>query len=124
MSIHEVVKRDGSVVEFDRKRVESAIYSAAKATGNGVGRPWAETLSWAVTALLEERINGSGEPPHVEEIQDIVEEVLVKSGNPKIAKAYILYRQQRAQARATRTYAAGFREIGRRLSAAGRLAGE
>ena len=101
MMIHQVVKRDGSIVQFDRQRVESAIYSAARATGNGVGRPWAETLSWAVTALLEERVNGSGEPPHVEEIQDIVEEVLVKSGNPKVAKAYILYRQQRAQARAT-----------------------
>jgi anaerobic ribonucleoside-triphosphate reductase len=101
MAIQQLVKRDGSVVPFDRKRVESAIYAAAKATGNGVGRPWAETLSWAVTALLEERINGSSAPPHVEEIQDIVEEVLVKSENPKIAKAYILYRQQRAEARAT-----------------------
>ncbi len=101
MTIHQVVKRDGTIVPFDRQRVESAIYSAARATGNGVGRPWAETLSWAVSALLLERINGSSGPPHVEEIQDIVEEVLVKSGNPKVAKADILYRQQRAQARAT-----------------------
>ena len=101
MAVHQVVKRDGTVVQFDRKRVESAIYAAAKATGNGVGRPWAETLSWAVSALLTERVNGNTAPPHVEEIQDIVEEVLVKSGNPKVAKAYILYRQQRAEARAT-----------------------
>ena len=101
MAVHQVVKRDGTVVQFDRKRVESAIYAAAKATGNGVGRPWAETLSWAVSALLTERVNGNSAPPHVEEIQDIVEEVLVKSGNPKVAKAYILYRQQRAEARAT-----------------------
>ncbi len=101
MVVERVVKRDGTVVPFDRERIESAIYSAARATGNGVGRPWAETLSWAVTALLEERVNGGDGVPHVEEIQDVVEEVLVKSGNPRVAKAYILYRQQRAQARET-----------------------
>ncbi len=101
MAVVSVVKRDGSVVPFDRKRIEEAIYAAARASGNGVGRSWAETLSWAVTGLLEERANGSGHLPNVEEIQDVVEEVLVKSGNPRIAKAYILYRQQRAQARET-----------------------
>ncbi len=101
MAIEQVIKRDGATVPFDRRRIEDAIYAAARASGNGVGRTWAETLSWAVTALLEERMNGTGETPHVEEIQDIVEEVLVKSGNPKVAKAYILYRQQRAQARET-----------------------
>ncbi len=99
--VQQVVKRDGTVVDFKRQRIENAIYAAARATGNGVGRSWAETLSWAVVALVEQRVNGSSETPHVEEIQDIVEEVLVKSGNPRVAKAYILYRQQRAQARAT-----------------------
>jgi len=101
MAIDQVVKRDGTVVGFDRQLIENAIYAAARAVGDGVGRPWAETLSWAVAAMLEQRINGSGRILHVEEIQDTVEEVLVKSGSPKIAKAYILYRQQRAQARAT-----------------------
>ncbi len=105
MSINEIIKRDGTVVSFDRERIENAIYAAARAVGNGEGRPWAETLSWAVVALLEQRWqsgnNGHGALPHVEEIQDLVEEVLVKSGNPQVAKAYILYRQQRASARKT-----------------------
>ncbi len=101
MTVDSVMKRDGAVVPFDRQRIEQAIYAAARASGDGVGRTWAETLSWAVTGLLEERTNGSEGVPHVEEIQDIVEEVLVKSGKPRIAKAYILYRQQRAQARQT-----------------------
>ncbi|MBN2007408.1 MAG: ribonucleoside triphosphate reductase [Anaerolineae bacterium] len=101
MTVERIMKRDGAVVDFDRQRIETAMYAAARATGNGVGRSWAETLSWAVVALLNERTNGSGRVPHVEEIQDIVEEVLVKSGNPKVAKAYILYRQKRADARAT-----------------------
>lgn len=101
MTIEQIMKRDGNMVAFDRKRIENAIYAAARAAGNGVGRPWAETLSWAAVAILNERINASGRVPHVEEIQDIVEEVLIKSGNPKVAKAYILYRQQRAATRAT-----------------------
>lgn len=101
MQIEQVIKRDGSVVQFDRKRIENAVYAAARAVGNGQGRPWAETISWAVTGLLTERFAAREQPPHVEEIQDIVEEVLVKSGTPQVAKAYILYRQQRAEARAT-----------------------
>jgi len=101
MTIERIMKRDGSVVAFDRQRIENAMYAAARAVGNGVGRSWAETLSWAAVAILNERVNGSGRVPHVEEIQDIVEEVLLKSGNPKVAKAYILYRQKRAEARAT-----------------------
>jgi len=102
MPVDRVVKRDDSVVPFDRRRIENAIYAAARAVGNGEGRPWAETLSWAVTGMLEERYGSNGHYPHVEEIQDIVEEVLIKSGNPRVAKAYILYRQQRSEARDAR----------------------
>jgi len=102
MTIDRVVKRNGSVVPFDRKLIEDAIYAAARAVGNGEGRQWAETLSWAVTGLVEERYGNNGHKPHVEEIQDVVEEVLIKSGNPRVAKAYILYRQQRAAARDAR----------------------
>ncbi|MGC9356828.1 MAG: ribonucleoside triphosphate reductase [Anaerolineae bacterium] len=101
MSIDTVIKRDGSIVVFDRERIENAVYAAARAVGNGEGRPWAEMISWAVTGLLKERYDVRQTPPHVEEIQDVVEEILVKSGNPQVAKAYILYRQQRAEARAT-----------------------
>jgi ribonucleoside-triphosphate reductase len=59
-------------------------------------------LSWAVMGLLDERFASNGHLPHVEEIQDIVEEVLIKSGSPRIAKSYILYRQQRAVTRDAR----------------------
>lgn len=102
MPLNRVVKRDGSIVAFDRTRIENAIHAAAHAVGNGEGRLWAETLSWAVTGLVEERVGSNGHLPHVEEIQDIVEEVLIKSGKPAIAKAYILYRQQRAEVRDAR----------------------
>jgi ribonucleoside-triphosphate reductase len=100
VSVEQVVKRDGAVVSFDRGRIENAIYAAAREVGNGEGRQWAEMLSWAVFGLLRERFGQNGHTPHVEEIQDIVEEVLIKSGSQQIAKAYILYRQRRADARA------------------------
>jgi ribonucleoside-triphosphate reductase len=97
-----VIKRDGSIVPFDRKRIENAIFAAERAAGNGEGRPFAETLSWAVSGLLERKFGGNGHLPHVEDIQDMVEEVLIKSGQPQVAKAYILYRQQRAAIRDAR----------------------
>ena len=102
MPLDRVIKRDGTVVPFDRARIENAIYAAARAVGNGVGRPWAETLSWAVSGLVEERLGSNDHLPHVEDIQDAVEEILIKSGNPRVSKAYILYRQQRAEARNAR----------------------
>ena len=80
MSLDQVIKRDGEVVDFDRNRIEQAIYAAARAVGNGVGKPWAETLSWAVTGLIEERFGQNGHLAHVEDVQDAVEEVLIKSG--------------------------------------------
>ncbi|MBN1640563.1 MAG: ribonucleoside triphosphate reductase [Anaerolineae bacterium] len=102
MPVDRVVKRDGTVVAFDRSRIERAIYAAARASGLGEGRPWAETMSWAVSGLIEERFGSNGHFPQVEDIQDIVEEVLIKSGNPRVAKSYILYRQQRAEVRDAR----------------------
>jgi len=101
MGIEQVIKRSGEVVPFDRQRIENAIYAAARAVGNGEGRHWAETLSWAVVGILEQRDREDGHIYHVEEIQDVVEEVLLKSGNSQVAKAYILYRSKRAEARQT-----------------------
>ncbi|MBN1814460.1 MAG: ribonucleoside-triphosphate reductase, partial [Anaerolineae bacterium] len=90
---------NGIIVPFDRQRIENAIYAAARAVGNGEGRPWAEALSWAVVGILEDRYKLNGHVPHVEEVQDLVEVVLIKSGNPQVAKKYILYRYEQNKAR-------------------------
>lgn len=102
MALDQIIKRDGQEAPFDRTRIEEAIWAAAKAANAGESRLWAETLSWAVCGLLEQRQADHRQPPHVEEIQDLVEEVLVKAGNPKIAKMFILYREKRAEAREVR----------------------
>ena len=102
MKVEKIIKRDDSIVSFDRKRIENAIFAASRATRTGETRSWAEMMSWAVTGLLNERWSDKVNLPHVEDIQDIVEEVLIQSGKSTIAKHYILYRERRSAARSTR----------------------
>lgn len=93
-----VKKRDGSVVPFERDRIKQAILKALKATGEG-GDEKAE----AVTLLVLEEISRKfkDKVPHVEDIQDIVEVMLMTAGLYKTAKAYILYREKRRETRET-----------------------
>lgn len=100
--ITQVYKRDGRIVPFDRSRIENAILAASRAVGAENDRVWAATLAEQVTRLLEERFGEGDGIPEVEQIQDIVEEVLIKTGHVAIAKAYILYREKRSQARQTK----------------------
>ncbi len=96
-SIKKVKKRDGSVVKFDQEKITNAIFKAAESVG-GSDRELAEKLSDRVAALLEETYDGRT-VPSVEEVQDFVEKVLIESGHARTAKAYILYRQKRAEIR-------------------------
>ena len=92
-----VIKRNGQQVAFDLQRIEKAVLKASTAVSAEMNDQWAEMIGLAVLGYLSRR--GISTPPSVEEIQDIVEEVLIKSGYPKIAKAYILYREKRNAAR-------------------------
>ncbi len=95
--ITHIVKRTGAVVPFNRDRITNAIYRAAVAVG-GRDRALAERLADQVVEVLERTC-----PPHhrptVEEIQDVVEKVLIENGHARTAKAYILYRAERARRR-------------------------
>ena len=92
-----VVKRNGAVVPFNRERITNAIFRAAVAVG-GRDRATAEQLTDQVVALLAQNYTGE-RVPTVEEIQDLVEKVLIENGHARTAKAYILYRQERAMRR-------------------------
>jgi len=92
-----VVKRTGAVVPFNPGRITNAIYRAAVAVG-GRDRATAERLTAEVVDILEET-TPQGQNPTVEEIQDVVEKVLIENGHAKVAKAYILYREERASGR-------------------------
>ncbi|MFO8033971.1 MAG: ribonucleoside triphosphate reductase [Candidatus Bipolaricaulota bacterium] len=96
--IQSVRKRDGRVVAFDPQRVNTAIAKALREVGQGDPERAAE-VGRKVVSTLEARYTGLFGPPHVEEIQDIVEEALMAAGLPDAARAYILYRHQHKQIR-------------------------
>jgi uridine kinase len=104
-----VIKRTGAVVPFNADRITNAIYRAAVAVG-GRDRMIAEGLTGQVVAVLEGTIP-AGRYPTVEEIQDVVEKVLIENGHAKVAKAYILYREERARQRREKA-GRGYRESG------------
>jgi uridine kinase len=102
-----VIKRTGAVVPFTPERITNAIYRAAVAVG-GRDRATAEGLTQQVIEILEET-TPPGKFPTVEEIQDVVEKVLIENGHAKVAKAYILYREERARQRREKA-GRGYRE--------------
>jgi uridine kinase len=99
--IKNVVKRSGATVPFNPERITNAIYRAAVAVG-GRDRTISEHLTGQVVQLLEEQALPD-HPPTVEEIQDAVEKVLIENGHAKVAKAYILYRDERSRIRRFRS---------------------
>ncbi|MEW6685066.1 MAG: anaerobic ribonucleoside-triphosphate reductase [Candidatus Edwardsbacteria bacterium] len=91
-----IQKRNGNIVKFEKKKIAEAIFKAAEAVG-GTDKEIAERLSDEVVLYL---YSSKGDHlPSVEEIQDAVEKVLIEKGHAKTAKAYILYRDQRAKIR-------------------------
>lgn len=98
--VSQIRKRDGRVVKFDSKKIASAIFKAMTVTGEG-GRRNAQELSKKIEHEVNKRFyvrNGGGkfkvEIPSVEEIQDIVEDYLIRENYVDTAKAYIIYREQ------------------------------
>lgn len=91
-----VRKRDGQIVKFDRENISNAIFRAAQSVG-GTDKETAERLADEVILYLFANV-GSGLPT-VEKIQDAIEKVLVEQGHAKTAKAFILYRHERAKLR-------------------------
>jgi len=94
--VYEIRKRDGRILEFDQSKVTTAIQKATVAVGKG-DESLATELSDKVVELLDQEFNG--EAPDVESVQDMVEKVLIESGQTEMAKAYILYRQKRTDLR-------------------------
>jgi len=96
-----VEKRDGRRVPFDRARIESAVLRAQAAVGEddpSFAREIAELVEYSLSRRHAEAVREG--TPGIEEIQDLVERALIELGRAPVAKAYILYRDRRARARA------------------------
>lgn len=100
MTLEKIRRRDGEVIPFDRKRIEHAIELACDAIGQ-TDKSFIPTVTDAVITDLD-RVFGEifvNRVPTVEDVQDIVERELVKANHFELAKAYILYRQDRKKER-------------------------
>jgi anaerobic ribonucleoside-triphosphate reductase len=94
MGTEKIRKRDGRIVPFVQERIANAIFKAARAVG-GQDYALAQALAAQVSHLIDH--NFPDQIPTVEDVQEIVEKVLIENGHARTAKAYILYRQQRAE---------------------------
>jgi len=92
-----LVKRNGIKAPFNVSKITNAVFKASMAVGNGDWKK-AEELTKEIIKRLDTK-HKKGTLPTVEEVQDMVEKVLIDHGLAKVAKAYILYRQHRAQIR-------------------------
>ena len=96
-----VRKRDGRIVDWDDGRISWAIYRAMEAAGEGDLKQDPQKLTQKVVRALVKKFNKK-DILGIEDIQDVVEETLIVDDFPKTAKAYIVYRRERANLRETR----------------------
>ncbi|MBR1796111.1 anaerobic ribonucleoside triphosphate reductase [Candidatus Saccharibacteria bacterium] len=91
-----IQKRDGKIVTFNPEKITDAIAAAGAATEE-FKYDRAKALTEKVLKIADEEI--TKRTPHVEQIQDIVERVLMESAFKRTAKEYITYRQERNRTR-------------------------
>jgi uridine kinase len=97
MKFKSVIKRSGTTVPFNRNRIMNAIYRAAVSVG-GRDKERAEILAEKVIQLLE-RTYDDDHLLHVEEVQDSIEKILIEYGHAKVAKEFIIYRDEQNRKR-------------------------
>ena len=94
-----VIKKDGRKVDFDKSKIENAIKAACIEVDGDLNDSNVKLIS-----DIANEIEGKKKTMSVEEIQDAVETKLMKSKRKDIAKAYILYRNERTKARNSTVY--------------------
>ncbi|GAB4474108.1 MAG: ribonucleoside-diphosphate reductase subunit alpha [Burkholderiaceae bacterium] len=105
---YKVIRRNGAVVGFEPAKIALAMTKAFIAVRGGQGaasaaiREQVERLTASVVAALLRR-QPAGGTFHIEDVQDQVELSLMRDGAHDVARAYVLYREKRAQERARQT---------------------
>jgi ribonucleoside-diphosphate reductase alpha chain len=102
---YKVIRRNGAVVGFEPAKISVAMTKAFLAVNGSQGaasariRELVARLTGQVVGALQRR-QPQGGTVHIEDIQDQVELALMRSGEHDVARAYVLYREERARARA------------------------
>ena len=105
---YKVIRRNGKVTPFDASKIEVAMTKAflavegGGAAASGRVHEKVRSLTKQVVAAVTRNLQGGG-TVHIEDIQDQVELVLMRSGEQKVARSYVLYREDRAKERAVKT---------------------
>jgi ribonucleoside-diphosphate reductase alpha chain len=102
-----VIKRNGTVVPFEDSKISVAITKAFLAVEGGTAA--ASTRIHETVAKLTEQVSAtfqrrmpSGGTIHIEDVQDQVELCLMRAGEHKIARDYVIYREEQARKRAAK----------------------
>ncbi|WP_025040790.1 ribonucleoside-diphosphate reductase subunit alpha [Nitrosospira briensis] len=104
-SQYKIIRRNGSVAAFEPAKISIAMTKAFIAVNGGQGAASARVRE-LVARLTDDVVNAlirrqpSGGTFHIEDIQDQVELALMRSGEHDVARAYVLYREDRARKRA------------------------
>ena len=99
-----VIKRNGAVVPYDQSKISIAITKAylavegTQAAGSTRIHESVAKMSDRISAIFERRMP-SGGTIHIEDIQDQVELALMRMGEHKVARTYVIYREERSKAR-------------------------
>ena len=93
-----VSKRDGRVVPFDKSKIVNAILGAFRSVDGDISE-YAELKASNIADYVEEYAESCDHELSIEEIQDLVEKGLASTKRKDVAKAYIIYRNERAKER-------------------------
>ena len=102
---YRIIRRNGSVTPFDASKIAAALTKAflavegSTAAGSRRVHDVVGELTDGVVSALKRRV-GEGRTFHIEDVQDQVELALMRSEHHKVARAYVLYREERARERA------------------------
>ena len=109
-----IIKRDGSVVEFDRTKIENAVLAAFEDVDGKID-DYAKSKADNIATYVWSQANKSDHELTVEEIQDLVEQGLMSCRRKDVARAYIQYRYERTRVREHNTKF--MQEVARKLDA-------
>jgi len=105
---YSIIKRNGGTVPFDASKIAVALTKAflavegSKAAASRRVHETVEALTDDVVAALMRRAR-DGRVFHIEEVQDQVELALMRGEHQRVARAYVLYREERTRERASAT---------------------
>ncbi|MDR2902992.1 MAG: anaerobic ribonucleoside triphosphate reductase [Clostridiales bacterium] len=100
IGLNEIIKRDGRKVAFNKGKITQAIKKSFISVEDYRADDYCAALADEVVEECYFRFNYA---PTVEQVQDVVEEILIKNNHAQVAKAYILYRADRSRIREMNT---------------------